>query len=49
MPDNCIVSGDWIEESSCQTILKETNMIVSELNIGQGMLRGSPFINLYIL
>ena len=48
MSDNGIISGDWVEESSYQTILKETHMIAFELNTGQGKMKVSPYINEYI-
>lgn len=48
MSGNCIVSDGWLEDSSYQTILRETHMIAFEFNARQREQRVSPFISEYI-
>ena len=48
MSDNYTEYGDWLEESSCQAILRETHVIAFGFHGEQRKLRVSSFINEYV-
>lgn len=45
---NCIVTGNWLDDSSYQAILRETHMIAFEFDTALRIQKVSPFIGEYI-
>ena len=46
---NCTVAGEWLDDSSYQTILRATHMIAFEYDATQKKQRVSPYISEYIM